>query len=186
METKEDFILVDINKCRGCGNCLIVCPLNEIIDIDTQYGKKTKNVLFKVVNGAIDRKEICYECSDAPCIEACDKGILKKDENGLVYLDLDIDMENISESDIEKFKICDECDKKCIEACPSGELFLTTIKSDGKIFSVPIKCDTCDGDPQCVKVCPANAIKYINISKESYENKKKHAEIIAKVSKLIS
>ena len=107
METKEDFILVDINKCRGCGNCLIVCPLNEIIDIDTQYGKKTKNVLFKVVNGAIDRKEICYECVDAPCIEACDKDILKKDENGLVYLDLDIDMENISESDIEKFKIID-------------------------------------------------------------------------------
>jgi Fe-S-cluster-containing hydrogenase component 2 len=31
-----------------------------------------------------------------------------------------------------------------------------------------LKCDLCDGDPTCVKVCPCGAISYEEISKEAY------------------
>ena len=184
MESDEDFIVVDVEECIGCGNCLVVCHLNDKIDDNIAFGKKIKNTLFKVVNGLINRNSVCYNCTDAPCIEACDKKILKKDNNGLVYIDLDNDQEG-SELDLEKIKICHDCHKKCIEACPSKELFLTTIKFDEKIFSIPIKCDVCDGDPQCVKACPTNAIRFVNISKTNYENKMRHAEVLAKVSKLV-
>ncbi|MHA1270047.1 MAG: hypothetical protein ACTSPY_09705 [Candidatus Helarchaeota archaeon] len=185
METKEGFIVVDIDECVGCGNCLMICHLNDIIDTKIAYGKKQSNSLFRVINGLINRDNICYNCTDAPCIEACDKHILKKDDNSLVYIDLGVDLDNISEEDFDKLKICADCHKKCIEACPTKELFLVQIKCNDKKVSVPIKCDLCGGDPECVKVCPTGAIKYVNISKINFENKKKHAEILAKVSKLI-
>ncbi|MBD3228834.1 MAG: hypothetical protein GF329_11665 [Candidatus Lokiarchaeota archaeon] len=183
MESKEDFIVVDIDACIGCGNCLAVCHLNEKIDNAIMYGKKIKNTLFKVVNGLINRNNVCWNCTDAPCLDACDKGILKKDGNGVVYLDLDIDED---EPDIEKIKICNKCHQKCIEACPSGELFLSKIKCGDTMYSIPIKCDLCEGDPECVKACPTGAIRFINISSEKHKDKRKHAEILAKVSELVS
>jgi Fe-S-cluster-containing hydrogenase component 2 len=35
---------------------------------------------------------------------------------------------------------------------------------DGRV----LKCDLCDGDPTCAKVCPTEAITCEEISKESY------------------
>ncbi|MHA1232122.1 MAG: hypothetical protein ACTSRP_14240 [Candidatus Helarchaeota archaeon] len=184
MGQKEDFIVVEAEKCIGCGNCLVVCHLNDLIDKTIAYGKRGQNIIFKIINGLIDRKSICYNCTDAPCIKACDKEILKKDENGLVYLDLDVLLTEEKPENIEKLKVCNECDKKCIEACPSKELFITKIKYKGNEYTVPMKCDLCGGEPECAKVCPSGAIKFVNILKQNYENKRKHAEILAKVAEL--
>ncbi|MHA1311958.1 MAG: hypothetical protein ACTSWR_10270 [Candidatus Helarchaeota archaeon] len=185
MEAREDLIVVDIGECIGCGNCIMVCHLNDRIDDLIKYGKKLNKTRFKVENGVINRSSICFNCTDAPCVKACDKNILKKDETGLVYIDLDIYSNEKSEKGINKLKICHDCAKMCIDACPTNELFLVNIKSEGAMFTVPLKCDLCDGDPQCAKVCPTGAIKLVNILKTNLENKKSQAEILAKVSNLI-
>jgi Fe-S-cluster-containing dehydrogenase component len=31
-----------------------------------------------------------------------------------------------------------------------------------------LKCDLCDGDPTCVKICPTGALSYEEMSKEAY------------------
>ena len=40
----------------------------------------------------------------------------------------------------------------CAEKCPKKVVRLR----DGKSYI----CDTCDGDPMCVKVCPQNALTF--------------------------
>ncbi len=44
--------------------------------------------------------------------------------------------------------------KSCIGACVNGVIRLDT--HEMKI----IKCNHCEGDPECVKVCPTGAIQY--------------------------
>ena len=45
----------------------------------------------------------------------------------------------------------------CVDACPFGAMY---VHSD---IDIPLKCDLCEnnGEPQCVKVCPTQAIVFI-------------------------
>jgi len=51
---------------------------------------------------------------------------------------------------------CIRC-KKCIEACPFDAIWFS--EETNKI----LKCDLCGGDPQCIKWCPINALKYVKV-----------------------
>ena len=44
--------------------------------------------------------------------------------------------------------------RSCIVACPWG---LVWMNAEGRID----KCDLCEGNPQCAKWCPTEAIKYV-------------------------
>ena len=46
----------------------------------------------------------------------------------------------------------------CVLACPIGIITINTNKNKA------LKCDYCNGDPQCVKHCTYNAIDYVNIN----------------------
>jgi Fe-S-cluster-containing hydrogenase component 2 len=41
----------------------------------------------------------------------------------------------------------------CVDLCKYGAIKLNTEKK-------PLICDHCDGNPECVKRCPTNAIRY--------------------------
>ena len=45
--------------------------------------------------------------------------------------------------------------QSCIAACPSAAIFYDSVTS--KV----IKCDTCDGDPECAKVCYTRALLWV-------------------------
>lgn len=180
MRVEYKLIILDSEKCIGCGNCLTVCPTNAIINEPTSYGHGAtlKNIL-KVINGKVSDLNICHQCTDAPCIQACPEKILKKNEDGITILDYDL-----SEDDIEKYKdvlkICQNCkDTPCIEACPYNHIVIVPIFIRSQKFAVPIKCDQCKGDPECIKVCPTKALRFVSI-KEKFLDKLKLAEELAK------
>jgi carbon-monoxide dehydrogenase iron sulfur subunit len=50
----------------------------------------------------------------------------------------------------------------CVFACPFGATFVD--QDSGRV----LKCDLCDGDPTCVKVCPTGALTFEELSKETY------------------
>jgi len=57
------------------------------------------------------------------------------------------------EDPIIKAYFCVDCGK-CVEVCPFDVIWLN--KKEGKVF----KCDLCNGDPECVKWCPHEALEF--------------------------
>ena len=62
---------VNLNRCTGCGNCVISCPVNalEMYTLDPV----TKEKIYRVVNGksiSLDvNMELCAGCG--VCVRAC-------------------------------------------------------------------------------------------------------------------
>jgi len=50
--------------------------------------------------------------------------------------------------------------RMCVVACPFG-----AIEFDAEVKRV-IKCDLCDGDPLCAKLCAYEAIRYVDEEEE--------------------
>jgi Fe-S-cluster-containing hydrogenase component 2 len=60
------------------------------------------------------------------------------------------------------YDICIGC-RMCVAICPFGGM------SFDPIAQKVIKCDFCDGDPQCVRFCEVDAIQYLDASEQSME-----------------
>jgi Fe-S-cluster-containing hydrogenase component 2 len=93
----------------------------------------------------------CQQCEDAPCINVCPVKAISRDEN-LDYVKIDYD-------------ICIGC-RACVSACPFGAMSFDVI---GRKV---VKCDLCDGDPQCVRFCEVKALEYVDADRVSVVKKK--------------
>ncbi len=53
LSAEETGIKLDEIKCTGCGNCVVVCPVDASEEPDTAFGKaaRTTNTVFRVENG---------------------------------------------------------------------------------------------------------------------------------------
>lgn len=53
LAAEETGIILDETKCTGCGNCVVVCPVDASAEPDTALGKaaKSKNTVFRVEDG---------------------------------------------------------------------------------------------------------------------------------------
>jgi Fe-S-cluster-containing hydrogenase components 1 len=82
----------------------------------------------------------CQHCRDPMCKAACPAGAISKDETtGYVTIDR---------------VLCIGC-KACMSACP------ISIPQMQRGLKAMAKCDLCSGDPDCIKVCSAKAIKLL-------------------------
>lgn len=92
----------------------------------------------------VDIPNVCGPCEEAPCVEVCPVYAMRRDPvSKMVYMDGD------------KCILC----KSCVGACVNG-----VIRLDIQRMRI-IKCDHCDGDPECAKACPTGAITYGPIAK---------------------
>jgi len=131
-------ILVDKEKCSGCKICESVCSFQKLGD---RFNRR-KAAIRIVIDGELGEKikpVVCRQCKRAKCAEVCPENAFYSDiETGILTID-----ENK----------CIGCGL-CAEECPFGAIYL---HSD---FNIPLKCDLCGGDPQCVKYCVPQAITY--------------------------
>jgi Fe-S-cluster-containing hydrogenase component 2 len=82
----------------------------------------------------------CQQCQDAPCLNVCPVKAISQDEKlGRVSVDYDT---------------CIGC-RSCVSVCPFGAMSFNTI--DRRV----LKCDVCDGDPQCVRFCDVKAVDFV-------------------------
>lgn len=81
----------------------------------------------------------CFQCHDAGCVKVCPTSALIRDEETKV-------IKLIQEK-------CVGC-KMCLLGCPFG-----TISFNSKTGKA-IKCDTCAGDPECIKYCVTGALEF--------------------------
>jgi len=157
----QKVILVDQDKCTGCRLCEMICSVkHEGVSNPT----RSRISIIKWFMEGYHMPMICQQCMDAPCVAVCPKDALSRDEElGSVTLDYDL---------------CIGC-KMCVTACPFGGMGIDTVSN--KV----IKCDLCDGDPQCVRFCFPGALEYVEANavnlRKKREAAKKLAELMSKV-----
>src|SRR5208283_3334817 len=123
----------DNEKCVGCDICEYVCSFEK----EKVFNPLKSRIRSVRIGQTFNTAVTCKACKEAPCIAACpEKAITQSNETGTVHVDE------------EKCKGCDWC----IEACEYGAVTLHpgTRKA--------IICDTCNGDPKCIPLCPESAL----------------------------
>ena len=123
-------------QCSGCRLCELTCAIKHH---NVNNPKKAAiRVMITYPHPVIRMPVVCSQCKKAPCEQACPVNAIKR-INEIVVLDKDT---------------CISCNK-CVRSCPFGAIY---VHAD---CDHPLKCDMCSGDPECVKVCPKNALKLI-------------------------
>jgi phenylglyoxylate dehydrogenase beta subunit len=124
-------------KCNNCLDCEKVCAR---IKTGTEEATRSRIRTIKSLKETYYGPVVCVQCNEPDCANICPAGAIHKNpETGIVSID----------------------DKKCVGcllctlACPYCGIFYSY--KDQKV----IKCDLCDGDPECVKVCEPGALKYL-------------------------
>ena len=140
MEQKTFFIRAEF--CTGCGMCQLACSLVKEKEINPA---RSRIYIQRMVMDGMMVPHICVNCKKPPCIEACRRhAIIKDNSTGWVTIDN------------EK---CNSC-KLCIAACPYSAI---VVAPDEKV----LLCDVCGGSPKCVEMCPTGAIRFEDRSRGS-------------------
>jgi Fe-S-cluster-containing dehydrogenase component len=120
--------------CLGCGTCVSVCSIYKEGVVDDGLARVRLNRHIFQIEYTVD---FCQQCHHAECYYACPENAISiNSKTGARVID---------ES------ACTGC-KMCIEVCPFDMMFFCRDRN------VAIKCDFCDGEPQCVKFCPTGAL----------------------------
>lgn len=138
-------VVVDYNKCVGCRICETECArfhYNNEPDLE-----KARIKVYYYNNPPVDVPQVCFKCSDTPCIKACpvEGAIYKHKDTGAVIIDE---------------QKCIGC-KLCIPPCSKDRTGVIWQKEEKKpVLGI---CNLCDGDPSCVKNCPEKALSYVPV-----------------------
>jgi anaerobic carbon-monoxide dehydrogenase iron sulfur subunit len=144
--TNLKFVLqIDPAQCTDCRLCEIFCSLK-------QEGYVNPNLARIRIRHDQSRKLLapitCPPCDEKKCIAVCpEPGALTiSPQTGAVVV-------------VEA--LCTGC-SKCIAACDIGAIRFLRQDGRGKNGkAVALKCNQCDGDPACVRVCEPKALEYV-------------------------
>ena len=150
-------LYIDYEKCTGCRLCELVCAVKH-------YGisnpARARIKVMKWEQEGIYVPMSCQQCQDAPCQNICPaKAISRDEEMSRVMVDYDK---------------CIGC-RLCVAVCPFGAMSFNVI--DRQV----LKCDLCDGDPQCVRFCDRKAVDFVSPDEVSIDKKRTAAERLSKV-----
>jgi len=135
-DSQQEVIVFDSERCTGCAYCMIACSFKHYGMTDFEKSH------IKIIDDPQRPKRRfvgihCIHCDDPLCLASCPVDAITKDkETGLVKINS---------------TICIGC-KACLAACPISN------PSFDEERRVAVKCDFCDGDPQCVKFCTSEAL----------------------------
>ena len=151
------FIAVDYSKCTGCRTCETVCSaVNHQLTVNGEIlnglgNPELANIRVYGYNPDVDIPAVCAMCPDSPCVEACPVDPDPKTGRKALYRN----EKNLTiKNDPQRCITCGSC----AEACRVGVIRLNA-ETD-----IPERmCTLCDGDPQCVKYCPFEALSLIKV-----------------------
>lgn len=144
MAKENKVLIIDYEKCDGCGECEPACALFH--EGDGSPARSRIRIIRREDEGRFI-PVTCQQCKDAPCLEYCPAKAIFREP----------DMNNRVMVDQNK---CIGC-KTCVTVCPFGGM------SFNMATQQVMKCDFCGNEPQCVKVCEPKAILFADISEQS-------------------
>ncbi len=156
-KTQYKIINVDYEKCAGCRTCETVCSsFNKQITVNGKELQGLGNPFYSNIkvygyNPDVDVPSLCSLCPDTPCIKACPVIPGPGTKRKALYRDSKtFAIKNDS-------KECTGCGE-CLSACKSKRSGIITLNS--KTERPEGICNLCNGDPECVKYCPQEALTY--------------------------
>lgn len=152
-------LYIDHQKCTGCRLCELVCAVSH--DGISNPARSRIRVMKWEAEG-LYIPMTCQQCQDAPCLKVCPvKAISQEEQTGRVTVD---------------YNTCIGC-RSCVSVCPFGAMSFNTI--DRRV----LKCDLCDGNPQCVRFCEVKAVDFVEADDVSIDKKRKAAQRISAAGK---
>lgn len=143
-------LVIDQEKCTGCRKCEMVC---SVFHTGSSDPNRSRIRVVKWEKFGFYFPVTCQNCERPYCTEVCPAKACHRDLKTEQVL-------------IDKDK-CIGC-RTCILSCPFGVPFFD------KIERVTMKCDFCNGDPQCVSCCEAKAIDYVDIDTVHMYKRREH------------
>lgn len=134
----QKVLVFEAKKCIGCRLCEQICTMTHF---KVTNPKKSRIRIIRDDEKQLDQAIYCHFCVDAKCIEACEFDALSRDPNTNAIV--------VNEEE------CVGC-RKCIEECPYSHPVMHPTEEYVLI------CDLCQGNPECVEICPENAIQYLD------------------------
>jgi len=151
-------LFINPERCVGCMACLMACSMKQ--------GEITSPTNSMILPVRLRKQEInipvvCRQCAKPLCADVCPMGALSRDEKtGAMVVDPDL---------------CIACGM-CMVACPLGGISVNTKVGHS------LKCNLCEGDPVCAKVCAYRAIEYVTEEEAGIERKK---EAVGKLASML-
>ena len=142
---------IEPEKCTGCLQCEMACSYHA----EGVFNPSISRIkIFSFHEEGRFVPYTCTQCNEAWCMHACpvDAIVYNADTGAKVVVE----------------NICVGC-KVCTIACPFGTV--NYLQKTGVVY----KCDLCDGDPECAKACPTDAITYVDADHTGMERMRAHA-----------
>jgi len=152
-------LMINHEKCTGCRLCELVCAVKHD-GISNPTRSRIKVMKWEMEGLYIPMS--CQQCEDAPCENGCPVGAISRNET-------------LNRVEVDQ-QICIGC-RTCVSVCPFGAMTFNAI--DRQV----IKCDLCDGDPQCVRFCDVKAVEYVPATDVSIVKKRDAALRLKEASK---
>jgi len=131
-------LMIYPDRCTGCHNCELACSFFH----DREFRLHTSRIHVHTWEmEGISVPTACGQCEDAPCVMVCPTSAMHNDP-----------AKDRIGWDAAK---CIGC-RMCTLACPFGAVVYDV--SSRRI----LKCDLCDGAPECVAFCPVDALEYLD------------------------
>jgi anaerobic carbon-monoxide dehydrogenase iron sulfur subunit len=150
LEKMEYKLVVNYEKCTGCGVCEIVCAIGHRLGLGTAESRV--RVVALQGEAAVAYLPItCTQCEKAPCESVCPTRVISTASNGAKTVNN---------------KKCIGC-SWCVYVCPNGAIILGVSEKGAFV------CDFCLGDPVCVAWCPNQAIEYVRSEELNIDQKRR-------------
>ncbi len=142
-------LMIHPDKCTGCNNCALACAFSH----EGEFRPRASRVhVYSWERECTSVPMMCQQCDKASCVAVCPTGAMHYSANG----------GGVVEYDQNK---CIRC-RMCVQACQFGNAVY-----DAKTSKI-LKCDTCNGDPECVKFCPNGALEFVDDTLSTRSRKK--------------
>lgn len=137
-------LAIDHEKCTGCRMCELACSSSKEGEFVPDRSR------IRVIDNRLEgwsRPAVCLQCEEPMCMAVCPEHAISRmtTEQGDYVVKVDFDK-------------CSAC-RKCMVACPFGAMgFFPGLKA--------VKCDLCNGSPQCVKFCFYDCLHFVKLSEQ--------------------